>query len=73
MSEGKKESPASVWPTSAGSYAAFYGALVSLSLEAADDRVAVLALKLQGACNATYGRPTSAVFNGIPIKGVPMK
>ena len=61
------------WPPTAGPYYSFYEALVTLTLEAEDDEVAMAALKLQGACGRAFGRPSKANINGIQVKGVPMK
>ena len=70
---GENDSPKVVWPRSAGPYYSFYETLVTLTLEAEDDAVAIAALKLQGACSRAYGRPAMATFNGISVRGVPIK
>ena len=59
--------PKVAWPRAAGSYYSFYEALVTLTLEAEDDTVAINALKMQNACTRAFGRPSYANHNGIPI------
>lgn len=68
--ENENEYPKVAWPIAAGSYYSFYEALVTLTLEAEDDTVAINALKMQGACNQAFGRPSYANHNGIPIGDV---